>query len=218
MWYTPDTGRIRTGTAESAIFQGLPIFLLYHGSACNRLKPIPQQGPVPHHAQNRRFRRGVAQNPRLASHFGTKDSTSQSDMQTRPIPSLWREVARSTGGWTNGRTDAKPTKHKTAPSPATREPSGALQSRTACGRQRGQEPSLTASRSRESSSHLVPACAELGPMLDALECGHEVAGADRGTLVLGGHQCGFGPDAHTSAPLQPSVRSATSVNGSSALA
>lgn len=70
----------------------------------------------------------------------------------------------------------------------------ALQSRTACGRQRGQEPTLTASRSRESSSHLVPACAELGPMLDALECGHEVAGADRGTLVLGGHQCGFGPD------------------------
>lgn len=52
----------------------------------------------------------------------------------------------------------------------------------------------TASGSRESSSHLVPACAELGPMLDALECGHEVAGADRGTLVLGGHQCGFGPD------------------------
>ena len=31
-------------------------------------------------------------------------------------------------------------------------------------------------------------------MLDALECGHEVTGADRGTLVLGGHQCGFGPD------------------------
>ena len=117
-------GRIRTGQRNRPFFQGLPIFLLYHGSACNRLKPIPQQGPVPHHAQNRRFRRGVAQNPRLVSHFGTKDSTSQSDQQTRPIPSRWREVARSTGGWTNGRTDAKPTKHKTTPSPATREPSG----------------------------------------------------------------------------------------------
>lgn len=140
VWYTPDTGGF---APDSGIghFQGLPIFLLYHGSACNRLKPIPQQGPVPHHAQNRRFRRGVAQNPRLVSHFGTKDSTSQSDQQTRPIPSRWREVARSTGGWTNGRTDAKPTKHKTTPSPATRE-LRALQSRTACGRQRGQEPSL----------------------------------------------------------------------------
>ena len=116
-------GRIRTGQRNRPFFKDCRYSSLYHDSACNRLKPIPQQGPVPHHAQNRRFRRGVAQNPRLVSHFGTKDSTSQSDQQTRPIPSRWREVARSTGGWTNGRTDA-PTKHKTTPSPATREPSG----------------------------------------------------------------------------------------------
>ena len=132
-------------TAESAIFQGLPIFLSYHGSACNRLKPIPQQGPVPHHAQNRRFRRGVAQNPRLVSHFGTKDSTSQSDQQTRPIPSRWREVhAAPEGGQTqNGCTDETQDHTIARYAGALR----ALQSRTACGRQRGQEPSLTASRS-----------------------------------------------------------------------
>ena len=171
-------------------FQGLPIFLLYHDSAYNRLKPIPWQGPVPYHAQTGVF--DVVWYKILNLSHISEPKTPHPDQTSGQDPSpRWREVAHSAGRWTDGRTDAKPTKPRhrplrgSPPGPAIKDglrpPAGARTIPTASG-------------SRESSSHLVPACAELGPMLDALECGHEVAGADRGTLVLGGHQCGFGPD------------------------